>query len=144
MSFVYFIEAGRDIIKVGMAKDVGKRARALQTAGPFEMRIIHKIEIAAEHALALEKAIHKRLKPYRMRGEWFRIERSKAISMAERAASQFAKDRTIAAANEDGITLATIRCRGCGHSGKVAALAKPRVRFKCTQCGSGEVAWLML
>lgn len=144
MSFVYLIAAGRNIIKVGMAKDVGKRARALQIGGPFEMQIIHKIEIAAEHAQGLEKLIHQRLKRYRMRGEWFRIERPMAISMAERAASQFAKDRTIAAADDDGITIATVRCRGCGHSGKVAAPAKPRVRFKCTQCGSGEIAWLML
>lgn len=144
MSFVYLIASGRDIIKVGMAKDVGKRVRALQTGGPFEMQIIHKIEVAADHVAALEKLIHKRLKRYRLRGEWFRLERATAIRISERAASQFAKDRTIAAADDDGQTVATLRCRACGHSGQTKAPAKPRVRFKCSRCGSNDVSWLML
>lgn len=143
MAFVYFIASGRDIIKVGMAKDVGKRVRALQTGGPFEMKVIHKIEVAAERVAALEKLIHKRLKRYRIRGEWFRVEPALAIRTAERAASQFAKDWTIAAADEDGITLASVRCRGCGHSGRIEAPAKPRVRFKCSKCGSNDVAWVL-
>lgn len=140
MSFVYLIASGRNIIKVGMAKDVGKRVRALQTGGPFEMQVIHKIEVGADNVAALEKLIHKCLRSYRIRGEWFRIERETAIRIAQRAANQFGKDRSFAKVDEDFMASTTIKCRDCGHQATVKVEPRPRMRFRCTVCSSDAFA----
>lgn len=75
MAFIYLMSSGRDLIKVGIAKDVGRRRRALQTGQPFDMQVLHRIEVADDAALGIEKAIHKRLKRFHIRGEWFRVAR---------------------------------------------------------------------
>jgi hypothetical protein len=140
MSFVYLIASGRNIIKVGMARDVGKRARALQTAGPFEMQIIHKIEVADDHVAALEKLIHKRLKRYHLRGEWFCVERKTAIDIAQRTANQFGKDRSFAVVDEDFRSEVVVKCRACSHQATVKVEPRPRMRFRCTKCSSAAFA----
>ena len=66
--FVYFIEAiGLKKIKVGYSKDVESRLRQLQTAMPFEMRILASVP----GTIALESEIHRLFAKTRVRGEWF-------------------------------------------------------------------------
>lgn len=141
MAFIYLIASGRNIIKVGMATDVRQRVMELQIGTPFNLQVLHKIEVAAEYALKLEKLIHRRLKRYRMRGEWFRVEHDIAIRIAERAANQFAKDVTIANEEEDRTTLATLECRNCNHKGKAKVPVNAKHSLRCTKCGSSLVAW---
>lgn len=140
MSFVYLIASGRNIIKVGKADNVRKRVRGLQTASPFEMQIFHTIECSIEHVGALEKLIHKRLKRYHLRGEWFRVERPLAITIAQKAANQFGKDRAFAVVDELFQAKASVKCLACGHSAVVTLAPRPRIKFRCSVCSSGDIA----
>lgn len=140
MSFVYLIASGRNIIKVGKADDVRKRVRGLQTASPFEMQIFHTIEVSSEHVGALEKLIHKRLKRYHLRGEWFCIERALAVSIAQKAANQFGKDRAFAQVDEQFQAETSVKCLACGHTAVVTIAPRPRIKFRCSKCTSSDVA----
>lgn len=63
---VYFIEcAGR--IKIGYSRDVTHRIRELSTAAAHDLILLHTIPGNVE----FERAIHRRLKTHRVRGEWF-------------------------------------------------------------------------
>lgn len=63
---VYFIEcAGR--IKIGYAKDVRDRIRALSTGAAHNLTLLGTIDGSVHY----ERAIHARLKHLRQRGEWF-------------------------------------------------------------------------
>lgn len=65
-SQVYFVEcAGR--IKIGYSADVKRRMHDLATAAPQRLTLIAAIDGAAQ----LERAIHKHLDEYRIKGEWF-------------------------------------------------------------------------
>lgn len=140
MPFVYLIASGRNIIKVGKAGDVRKRVRGLQTASPFEMQVFHTIEVSTQNVGALEKLIHKRLKRYRLRGEWFRIERQTAIDIAQRAANQFGKDRSFAVVDEQDQARTTVKCLDCSHSATISIAPRPRIKFRCSRCDSNNIA----
>jgi len=70
--FVYFIriEAPTENrpVKVGRARDVGKRRRDLQCSSPWPLVTLRTIE----GSLGLEGALHRFLAVDRMHGEWFR------------------------------------------------------------------------
>jgi hypothetical protein len=68
---VYFIQVGIDgPIKIGKTKGtVQERLSALQTASPYELRIVGIVERARD---SLERELHERFSHLRMRGEWFR------------------------------------------------------------------------
>ena len=69
LSFVYAIQAGDDgPIKIGWAFDPRFRLAELQTGNAAELRIIGVVEADR----MLERALHVRLRPYRLRGEWFK------------------------------------------------------------------------
>lgn len=56
-------------VKIGVAEDVWKRARALQTASPCEL-LLHSATYHDEVVLAEARA-HAELAHARVRGEWF-------------------------------------------------------------------------
>lgn len=141
MAFIYLMASAHNVIKIGLAKDVAKRRRTLQIGQPFDLKVLHRLEVSDDAALEVERAIHKRLKRYRIRGEWFRLERGLAISTAERVASQFAKDRTIGHPDDSDTALAKLTCKSCGHSGEAKVRPVHRHKFKCSKCGGREVAW---
>lgn len=63
---VYFITDGR-YTKVGCGNDPAKRLLELQTGNPLELSLVKTIEGSFEE----EKAIHKSLSLYHVRGEWY-------------------------------------------------------------------------
>lgn len=66
--FVYVIRPKGDTpIKVGKAEDVVKRMGELQTGNPRELTLLHVLVGYGE----LEAQLHRRLRPSRVRGEWF-------------------------------------------------------------------------
>ncbi|MER8929781.1 GIY-YIG nuclease family protein [Mesorhizobium sp. M0700] len=72
---VYFIgedENGCSPIKVGVAKDIGRRKSALQTGDPLELRLLGWITSADD--FGTERDLHQRLASRRGRGEWFDID----------------------------------------------------------------------
>lgn len=65
--FVYFVKA--DVtIKIGYAKDVYKRLKALQTANPIQLELIGYIPGNKEK----ESSLHALFDDYRLSGEWFK------------------------------------------------------------------------
>ena len=69
-SFVYFIQWEEDgPVKIGVATDLDDRLNMLQVACPYKLKVIGFIA-NADHVL--EKQIHKKLKAYHIRGEWFK------------------------------------------------------------------------
>lgn len=67
-SVVYLIRQGvTGPVKIGVAKDVVKRLRQLQTNQPVPLRIIRVLE----GDVAVERALHARFSALRLKGEWF-------------------------------------------------------------------------
>lgn len=69
---IYFIRDGMGNIKIGIARNVQKRKKALQTANPNKLEIFciwHVKKI--EHAYEIESYLHKRFANSRKCGEWF-------------------------------------------------------------------------
>lgn len=69
--FVYFVKPKfRDgPIKIGSTVELGHRIEGLQTSHFEELEIIGAIESADYKAI--ERELHRRFSPWRVRGEWF-------------------------------------------------------------------------
>lgn len=65
--FVYFIQAGKGAVKIGVAADPFKRLAELQTGNHEPLRIVATLEGDVEH----ESSFHARFSRHRLRGEWF-------------------------------------------------------------------------
>lgn len=67
-SYVYFIQSGADgPIKIGLTNKPTRRVPELQTGNPRELLLRHVIP----GDMAVEKQLHVRFEPARIRGEWF-------------------------------------------------------------------------
>lgn len=66
-SVVYFIAAYRGLIKIGVAKDVQARLRALQTGSGVALTLLATVP----GSYALERHYHQRFASRRRHGEWF-------------------------------------------------------------------------
>jgi hypothetical protein len=66
MSNIYFISDGASI-KIGRSKSVGARFRSLEIGNPNDLQLIACVDGGSSE----EKAIHRELEQFRLRGEWF-------------------------------------------------------------------------
>lgn len=84
-SYVYILKAGlgaKSPIKVGVADNVQKRIKQLQTGNPFELLLVMHFECnSRSHAFHIEKTIHEILEGQRLCGEWFRVSRSRLMKV---------------------------------------------------------------
>ena len=81
---IYAIACG-PYVKVGMTYGpVKERMKSLQAANPIQMSILFEAVVDEQQLSAttgqVEYAIHKKLDSFKIRGEWFQIERSQVIS----------------------------------------------------------------
>lgn len=75
LDFVYIIGVkGRDVVKVGWAKNPRQRLKDLQAGCPDELFIKKVFACPPGTAQQYEKNLHRKLDDYRIRGEWFREE----------------------------------------------------------------------
>jgi hypothetical protein len=74
--FVYFIlNKDSNAIKIGRAKNLEKRMKALQTSNPVELKLIKAVQVqGCEEAQELELSLHKQFNAIRIAGEWFKAE----------------------------------------------------------------------
>jgi Meiotically up-regulated gene 113 len=74
--FIYFLlNEDSNAIKIGRARDLGKRMKALQTSSPARLKLIRSIQVnSGKEAEALEKSLHLQFKSIRLAGEWFKAE----------------------------------------------------------------------
>lgn len=83
--YIYVIGAGDGVYKVGLATNVEKRLRGLQTANPQKLFVFHRYPTTAP--FRMEGLIHDLLKDHLVLGEWFRCDLAdieEAIILAER------------------------------------------------------------
>lgn len=74
MSHVYLI-ASASAVKIGISASPDKRLKQLQTGSPYKLSFHLLIECHDEAAAQrLESILHKHFEPYRMSGEWFRLD----------------------------------------------------------------------
>jgi hypothetical protein len=69
---VYVLKVG-DRYKIGRTENLTSRLRSIQTSNPKAIEVVHTIE--SEDFAAIEKAIHRKFKDQRVRGEWFKLDR---------------------------------------------------------------------
>lgn len=81
MKYVYLMKAGTKQYKVGIAKDVHKRQKALQTSNAKKVEIV--TFQATPEAYKVEQEIHKMLFDYRHDGgtEWFSLSAMQVIKI---------------------------------------------------------------
>ena len=85
--YVYVIERADGAIKVGISKNVQSRRSQLAHASPEKLSILKITQPAGGKGLAfhVETAVKFLLRPFRMRGEWFKCSKTLAL-LALRAA----------------------------------------------------------
>lgn len=73
-TYVYFIQAGKGHIKIGVSKDPEARLRELQVgASGRELVLLATLPFRSrEEAFEMEKYLHAELAKFRINGEWFK------------------------------------------------------------------------
>jgi hypothetical protein len=66
---------GTDLYKIGIASDVNARMSQLQVGNPFELYKLFSFQ--TDTPGEKEKRLHKILKPFKVRGEWFEVKQDK-------------------------------------------------------------------
>ena len=69
---VYLIQAENGLIKIGKTTDINKRFVSLQSASPYELKLIGFIKTFNESEL--EASLHDKYKRKCIRGEWFKLD----------------------------------------------------------------------
>lgn len=74
--YVYFIYSKENnAIKIGRAKNVEKRLKSLQTAHPYQLKVIKTFSVkGGKAAKELESSLHQKFDHLRLSGEWFKAE----------------------------------------------------------------------
>jgi hypothetical protein len=87
---IYFVQAGDDSrpIKIGYARNVGKRIATMQTGCPDELNLLAVMDGDED----VERSLHGLMGHLRVRGEWFRpapelLDQIKSVSDNDSAAS---------------------------------------------------------
>ena len=69
--YVYFAQAGASV-KIGVADNIDKRLKDLQTGNPIKIRLIAYIPaLSKAHAYQIEHGLHRKFISYNVNGEWF-------------------------------------------------------------------------
>ena len=82
--YIYVIKNPlNETIKIGVAQDVDKRIKQLQTGAGIELELIYKSMICS-NAFAIERDVHEYFKEYRTFGEWFKVNPEIVIDFLEK------------------------------------------------------------
>lgn len=66
-------------IKIGLAKDCGKRLKQHQCGSPTQLCLEKSWAIRPEDASQIEARVHRLCKSWHMHGEWFRPEAAQTV-----------------------------------------------------------------
>ena len=82
--YIYVIKNPlNETVKIGVAQDVDKRIKQLQTGAGIELELIYK-SIICSNAFAIERDVHEYFKEYRTFGEWFKVNSEIVIDFLEK------------------------------------------------------------
>jgi hypothetical protein len=73
LGYVYLIDSGLGLYKIGHALDPWQRLRDLQVGSPVRLELLAYAECWAETRMGHEGVLHGRLGPYWKHGEWFEL-----------------------------------------------------------------------
>lgn len=93
-AYVYVICANDRTVKIGIARDVGKRLKALQTANSERLLLHSFTECSEQEAISTEREAHYILKEKRMVGEWFCITPEEAQITINKALDSVRNNKT--------------------------------------------------
>lgn len=68
---IYLLRSGDGYFKIGKTKDLSQRFKALATALPFSVEVLHTISVS--HMAWAEQHLHQLFARHRMNGEWFNL-----------------------------------------------------------------------
>src|SRR5215831_20366480 len=138
--YIYIIAASNSTIKIGVARRPGSRLRDLQTACPLKLELFASYQVdSARWAFPVEQMAHKRLRRFRLQGEWFGIAPAQAAALVTAIISGRPKninaDLEIASALQFPAPRKLI-CPHCHHTKNMKINAKLlwRGKFRCTSC----------
>lgn len=78
---VYVVSAvGTPYVKVGKSDDPEARLNSLQVGCPFPLRLV-AAALVGSIANRVEEGAHRRLEPFRYRGEWFEVPPSVVLAI---------------------------------------------------------------
>ena len=82
-NFVYILSnSDNGYLKIGVSSNVDKRISQLQTGSWAELSVEYK-SMVCSNSFDIESNIHEKLKDKRVRGEWYDVSMSDAISLVE-------------------------------------------------------------
>lgn len=82
--YVYIIEnQDNGAIKIGVAQNVEKRLKQLQTGSVSELEMVYR-SILCSNAFEVEKFMHEKFKDKHIRGEWFNLDKTIVINELEK------------------------------------------------------------
>lgn len=85
LRYLYVVESGLAIVKVGFTVNPMLRLKTLQAASSHELRLKHVVPVARSKAAMVEKRAHELLSSRRMSGEWFAVHPATAYEAIARA-----------------------------------------------------------
>ena len=71
-----------ETIKIGVAQNVEKRLKQLQTGAGIELELVYQ-SLICSNAFSIEKDIHSAFEKYRTFGEWFKLSPEQVIAFVE-------------------------------------------------------------
>jgi len=78
MTWLYVValaEQSEPIIKVGITGNLSSRLSELGTASPFALEVLASLAFPSRaEARSNEREIHRELKSFKLRGEWFHLD----------------------------------------------------------------------
>lgn len=86
-SCIYVIGAPGHPVKVGFARNVANRIRAIQTGFPHPLRLYLAVRVDEREARLLERRCHDALRPKRLNGEWFDVPAAEAMRIVREIAA---------------------------------------------------------
>ena len=71
LGFIYLIDGGNGLFKIGKAKDPYARFKDLQVGSPVKLNLLHQIDSIQPNRV--EYQLHKYFDKQRNHGEWFKL-----------------------------------------------------------------------
>ena len=141
---VYIVGAGQpQPVKVGSARDVEKRLKALQIGNPEELVLHHVVQAPTRLLLAVEAAAHREMAAKRRRGEWFDVSVDDAFRVVQRHAT-LVIERAMRRAKADGDLLDELISTGKVDLAAKAAVSSHRLmRSKNALATGRDEQWII-
>lgn len=80
MKHIYVVENERGAVKIGISQDVSNRIKVLSKQGGFKPINVYHTKMCS-NGYEIENKIHKKLEPYRIDGEWFKLSFNEAVKV---------------------------------------------------------------